>query len=158
MKESRIKTRYCQNLCNITIFFKMVQNQPNFFPLKLFTDFQRSSAKWGPILCENILQCGCPYIGGNRLFSPLLSKKSSYFYLIAYYIPIWEVVQTLVFPIKFHGLKIFFSTFELPQVVLIVPFCTVSNFEPNLILLKTPPTYTVLSEPFEKNLCHILHI
>ena len=45
---------------------------------------------------------------------------------------------------QFHGLKIFFSTFELPQVVSNVPFYAVFNFEPNLIFFKTPPSNTVL--------------
>ena len=38
---------------------------------------------------------------------PHLFKQFIYFYLITYYIPIWEVIQTLVFPTKFQGLRKF---------------------------------------------------
>ena len=115
VKGSRVETRYCCFFCDIAIFFKMVQNQPNFFPLKLCTAIGRSWAKWGPFLCENILQCGPQCVGGNQLVSAGLSEKPSSFYLIAYYIPIWEVVQTLVFPMMFHGLNLFFKSFQLPR-------------------------------------------
>ena len=61
------------------------------------------------VLAESKISFGGPY-----LHCATLSKISSYFYLITYYTPIWEVVQTLVFPIKFHGLHNFFQTFNWP--------------------------------------------
>ena len=43
-----------------------------------------------------------------------LFKQLPYFYLITYYTQMCALVQTLVFPIKFQGLKIFFKTFKVP--------------------------------------------
>ena len=97
------------NFLTIEFFsLKRYQNSPNILFSKLYTAFQRTRGNRGPFLCENILQCGRPCIGGNYVPLPALFKKPSCFYLIAYYTPIWQVVQTLVFPTKFPGQKIFF--------------------------------------------------
>ena len=114
VKGPRIETR-CRFFVKLLFSSKRSKISPIFFPLKLCTAIGRSWAKWGPFLCENILQCGPQCVGGNWLVSTSLSEKPSSFYLIAYYIPIWEVVQTLVFPMMFHGLNLFFKSFQLPR-------------------------------------------
>ena len=106
---------------------KSSQISPIFILLNLCTAKVRTSANGGPLLCEKILQCGRPCIGGNCVLLAALSKKPSYFYLIAYYTPIWEVVQTLVFPTKFQGQKIFFRLLNCLRDLKISYFALCSN-------------------------------
>ena len=122
----------------IVFFLEILQNQPNFYTFKPLYSQSANQCEWGTHFLLKFRPVRTP---GHRWHSRGVNcqlKQSSYFYLIAQYTPIWEVVLTLVFTIKFHNLNRFFKTFKLPQGSYHVLFYTIFNFELNLKLVLDP--------------------